>query len=143
MNKYEIMAILPHRDNMLLIDEALVEDEKAYGKYAVRGDEWFLQGHYPGNPVVPGVILCEILAQSAGILLAGQTEAEATPYLTGISSARFKTPVRPGDTVGTECVITKSRPPFYFASGELRVDGKLCLKAEFSFAIVSAPAPEG
>ena len=138
MNKEEIMAILPHRDNMLLLDEAVVENEKSYGKYTVRGDEWFLQGHYPGNPIVPGVIQCEILAQSAGVLLAGQITGEATPYLTGITSARFKTPVKPGDVVETKCAITKTRPPFYFAAGELHVGGKLCLKAEFSFAIVDS-----
>ena len=53
MNQKEIMEILPHRDNMLLVDEAYMENDTAYGKYHVRGDEWFLQGHFPGNPVVP------------------------------------------------------------------------------------------
>ena len=136
MNKDKIMAILPHRDAMLLIDEAMLENGKAKGKYTVRGDEWFLRGHFPGNPVVPGVILCEILAQSACVLLEGETSSDATPYFTGISSARFKTPVKPGDTIDTECTITKSKPPFYFASGHASVDGKLCVKAEFSFAII-------
>ena len=68
MNKQEIMQLLPHRDSMLLIDEAEVVDGEAHGRKTITGDEWFLQGHFPGNPVVPGVILCEILAQSAGIL---------------------------------------------------------------------------
>ena len=132
------MAILPHRDSMLLIDEAVLEEEagKAIGKYTVRGDEWFLDGHFPGNPVVPGVILCEILAQSACVLLVGEIPDGATPYFTGIDSARFKSPVKPGDTIETECVITKKKPPFYFASAEASVNGKLCVKAEFSFAII-------
>ena len=130
------MAVLPHRDDMLLIDEAVMIDGKAYGKYTVRGDEWFLNGHFPGNPVVPGVILCEILAQSACVLLGGEATSEATPYFTGISNARFRTPVKPGDTIETECMITKSKPPFYFASGTGSVDGKQCIKAEFSFAVL-------
>ena len=124
---------------MLLIDEAVLEDGKARGKYTVRGDEWFLDGHFPGNPVVPGVILCEILAQSACILLDSGIASGETPYFTGIDSARFKAPVKPGDTVETECSIINSRPPFYFASGQARVNGKLCLKAAFSFAILRTP----
>ncbi len=135
MNRTEIMGILPHRDNMLLIDEAAVEEGKARGKYHVRGDEWFLKGHFPGNPVVPGVILCEILAQSACVLLAGEAEG-ATPFFTGLDKVKFKTPVRPGDTLETECVITKAKPPFYFAEGQGSVNGKVCVKAEFSFALV-------
>lgn len=135
MNKSEIMTILPHRDNMLLIDEAELIDNKANAKYHVRGDEWFLNGHFPGNPVVPGVILCEILAQSTCVLLAGKTEG-AIPYFTGIENARFKSPVKPGDTIETECVITKEKPPFYFAEGQGYVNGKLCVKAAFSFALI-------
>lgn len=136
MNRTEIMAILPHRDNMLLIDEAELSDGKAFGKYHVRGDEWFLQGHFPGNPVVPGVILCEILAQSACVLLAEGGTDGATPMFTGLDGVKFKAPVKPGDTIETECVITKAKPPFYFASGEGKVGGRLCVKAEFSFALV-------
>ena len=135
MKREEIMSILPHRGNMLLIDEAVVEDGKACGKYTVRGDEWFLDGHFPGNPIVPGVILCEILAQSACVLLSGKTGG-VTPYFTGITSAKFKAPVYPGDTIETRCIIEKEKAPFYFASGELTVNGKLCLNAEFSFALV-------
>ena len=137
MNRDEIMAVLPHRDNMLLVDEAVMVDDIAYGKYTVRGDEWFLNGHFPGNPVVPGVILCEILAQSTCVLLGGKITNGATPYFTGINSARFRTPVKPGDTIETECTITKSKPPFYFASGTGIVDGKQCIKAEFSFAVLA------
>ena len=136
MEHKEIMKILPHRGSMLLLDEVCLLDGKAHGRYRVRGDEWFLDGHFPGNPVVPGVILCEILAQSACVLLEGRIKDGSTPYFTGISEARFKEPVKPGDTVETVCMITKSKGQFYFASGTVCVGARLCAKAEFSFAIM-------
>lgn len=138
MNQEEIMKILPHRDNMLLLEEVSREEDTARGKYHVRGDEWFLKGHFPENPVVPGVILCEILAQSACILLADQMTEGKTPMYTGLNNVRFKSPVKPGDTFETRCRITRSKPPFYFAEGSGYVEDRLCLKAEFSFAIVGA-----
>lgn len=136
MNKEEIQKILPHRDDMLLIEEAFLEGDKAIARYHFRGDEFFFRGHFPGNPVVPGVILCEILAQSAVALLSSVQTENTVPYYTGIDKVRFKSPVRPGDTIETECTITKAKPPFYFAQGQGTVNGKVCVKAEFSFALV-------
>ena len=135
MNQEEIKKILPHRDNMLLIEEVCEEDGVAYGKYHVRGDEWFLQGHFPGNPIVPGVILCEMLAQSACVLLKDTMSSGKLPYFTGLDGVRFKNPVKPGDTFETECRIVRAKPPFYFAEGKGSVAGNLCVKAEFSFAV--------
>ena len=135
MNQEEIKTILPHRDNMLLVEEAYKEENTARGKYHVRGDEWFLQGHFPENPVVPGVILCEMLAQSACVLLSDVMTDGKLPLFTGLNNVRFKTPVKPGDTFETECSIVRAKPPFYFAEGKGFVAGNLCVKAEFSFAI--------
>ena len=136
MNKEELMTILPHRDNMLLVEEAYVEDGHSHGKYEIKGTEWFLKGHFPGKPVVPGVILCEMMAQSTCVLLQDRMEEGMTPFFTGIKDVRFKTPVLPGDVFESECELIKEKPPFYFAKGKGFVDGKLCVKAEFSFALI-------
>lgn len=136
MDRNEIMTILPHRDHMLLVDEVEKVENEAHGKYHVTGEEFFLKGHFPGNPVVPGVILCEILAQSACVLLRDQMTEGRLPMYTGLNNVKFKSPVRPGDTFETKCRITRAKHPFYFASGEGYVGDRLCLKAEFSFAIV-------
>ena len=135
MNREEIKMILPHREEMLLLDEVEREGEYAHGKYRVRGDEWFLRGHFPGNPVMPGVIQCEILAQSACVLLADVMEEGKLPMYTGLNNVRFKAPVRPGDCFETWCRITRSKGPFYFAEGSASVNGKVCITAEFSFAV--------
>ena len=135
MNREEIKNILPHRDNMLLLDDAENIDGTAIGHYHVTGDEFFLKGHFPENPIVPGVILCEILAQSACVLLGDDIAKGKTPVYTGLDKVRFKNPVRPGDTIETKCVIKRAKAPFYFAEGTASVDGKVCVSAEFSFAV--------
>lgn len=136
MNREEIMKILPHRDAMLLVDEAEVVDGAARGKCFIRGDEWFLKGHFPENPVVPGVILCEMLAQSACVLLSQEKMQKVTPFFTGLDNVRFKGQVKPGDTFETECVVVREKTPFVFAKGKGFVNGKLCVAAEFSFALI-------
>ncbi len=133
MKQEEIKAILPHRDNMLLGEEAKVDGETAVGTYHVRGDEWFLQGHFPGNPVVPGVILCEMMAQATCVLLREQIPQASTPYFTSMNNVRFKSPVKPGDTFESRCKLLKVKKPFYFAEGKGYVDGKLSVKAELEF----------
>ena len=137
MDREEIMRILPHRDDMLLLDDIAKSGGEAVGHYTVRGDEFFLRGHFPQNPIVPGVILCEILAQSACVLMRGVMDEGKIPMYTGLDKVRFRSPVRPGDTVETRCRIRRAKPPFYFASGEVTVDGRLCVTAEFSFAVTA------
>ena len=111
MNKEQIKEFLPHREPMLLVDEMSVDENNiGHAKYYVTGEEFFLKGHFPGHPVVPGVILCEIMAQSSGLLLGDEIKGKQTHY-TGIDNVRFKTPVVPGDTVEvtTEIVARKAK----------------------------------
>ena len=135
MNKNEIKSILPHREPMLLVDEVEVVDDVAIGHYTVRGDEFFLQGHFPGNPVVPGVILCEMMAQSACLLV--QTDSgKFTPYFTGLKNVKFKEKVTPGDTVTFKSQKTAQKGPFYFVKSDGFIEDKLCVTGELSFAVV-------
>ena len=144
MKKDELINILPHRDDMLLVEEAELEEVAdgegtkliSHGKYTVRGDEFFLRGHFPGNPVVPGVILCEMLAQSSCLLFKDEMGEGKLSMFTGLKEVKFRNPVKPGDTFETQCEIVKQKPPFYFAKGKGFVDGKVCIQAEFSFALV-------
>lgn len=135
MDRNEMMRILPHRNSMLLLDEVVTEGEEAHGRYEIKGTEWFLDGHFPSYPIVPGVVLCEILAQSTCILLGDKAEGKL-PVYAGIDKVRFLSPVRPGDVFETKCRLTKSKEPFYFAIGEGYVDGRLCVRAEYSFALL-------
>lgn len=142
MTREELQNLLPHRDDMLLLDEAAIEDGKAHGKKLIRGDEYFLRGHFPGDPIVPGVILCEIMAQSACVLLGEKAEGKKIKTLfTGLDGVRFKRSVRPGETFETFCEIEKSKGPFYWAKGKGYVGSELCVSASFSFAIF--PDEEG
>ena len=135
MDREQIKQILPHREPMLLVDEVDLVEGEAHGKCHIRGDEFFLQGHFPGNPVVPGVIQCEMMAQSACALLLDEARGK-TPLFTGLDKVKFRGQVKPGDTLETRCQLVRQRGMFYFAKGEGRVNGKLVVSAEFSFALV-------
>ena len=135
MNREALKTILPHREPMLLLDDVQQVEEEAVGHYTVRGDEFFLQGHFPDNPIVPGVILCEMAAQSSCLLMADKVKGKATLYA-GMNNVKFKTPVRPGDRVEFTCERIRSLGPFHFIKAVGKVNGKLAVSGEFSFALV-------
>ncbi|MBQ9113542.1 MAG: beta-hydroxyacyl-ACP dehydratase [Clostridia bacterium] len=136
MNREEIKEILPHREPMLLVDEVHQnEDGTVTGSYHVRGDEFFLQGHFPGNPIVPGVMLCEMAAQCSCLLMADKVRGKTTLYA-GMNNVKFKNPVRIGDTVEFTCAHIRSIGPFHFMKAEGRNNGKIAVSGEFSFALV-------
>ena len=135
MDRIEIQKILPHRDPMLLIDEVELSGGIAIGKYTVRGDEYFLQGHFPDNPVVPGVMLCEMMAQSACLLI-NTDEKKYTPYYTGLNNVKFKKKVLPGDCIVFKSEIIKQKDIFYFIKSVGYVNGVICASGELSFALV-------
>ena len=120
---------------MLLVDDMAKDGETAIGHYRVRGDEYFLQGHFPGYPVVPGVILCEIMGQCSATLLLEELPGRL-PFYAGIDKVRFKRQVRPGDVVTVTSHIANRRGLTFFIDAEARVDGMLCARGELIFMLV-------
>ena len=97
MDREELKEYLPHREPMLLIDRIDIdEDGICHAEYLVKEDEFFCRGHFPGNPIVPGAIQCEIMAQSCALLVKDEIVGKTTLY-SGIDNVRFKHPVKPGD----------------------------------------------
>jgi 3-hydroxyacyl-[acyl-carrier-protein] dehydratase len=136
MNRDEIKRLLPHREPMLLVDETTLEGDEAHGRYTVRGDEWFLKGHFPGNPVVPGVVLCEMIGQNCAVLL-GDKLLGKTPFFTGMNKVKFRHTVRPGDTLELTARITRSNGPFYMTEGRAQLGDRIVAQGEFSFALLA------
>lgn len=136
MNKDDIKKFLPHREPMLLIEEAVIDaDGTAHARYTVKEDEFFTRGHFPGNPIVPGVILCEIMAQSCTLIL-GEKLKGHTPFYAGLDKVRFKHMVRPGDTIEVSAKPIAVRGALYVIGAEAKVDGHLACKGELTFYLM-------
>ncbi len=135
MNREEIKEFLPHREPMLLVDWTEGNGEAIKATYHVTGEEFFLRGHFPDFPVVPGVILCEIMAQSCTLILGDKLKGH-TPFYAGLDKVRFKHMVRPGDTIEVDARPIAIRGSLYVIGAEAHVDGKLACKGELTFYLV-------
>ncbi|MCM1213460.1 MAG: 3-hydroxyacyl-ACP dehydratase FabZ [Lachnospiraceae bacterium] len=134
----EIMEIIPHRHPFLLIDtiEELEPGVRAVGKKCVSANEPYFQGHFPGNPVMPGVLIMEALAQVGAVAMLSQPEFKGrTAYFAGIDKARFRRKVLPGDVLELETAIVKVKGPIGIGQAVARVNGKVAAQAELTFAI--------
>ena len=138
MNTQQIMDILPHRSPFLLIDtvEELQPGVKCVAKKNVTMNEPHFMGHFPGNPVMPGVLILEALAQTGAVAILSLPENRGkTAYFAGIDKAKFKQMVRPGDTLELETTIIRSKGPIGVGEAIATVNGKLAAKAELTFAV--------
>lgn len=134
----EIMEIIPHRHPFLLIDtiESLEPGVGAVGKKCVSGNEPFFAGHFPGNPVMPGVLIIEALAQVGAVAMLSLPEMKGkTAYFAGIDKAKFRRKVLPGDVLLLETIITKVKGPVGVGRAVATVDGRKVAEAELTFAI--------
>lgn len=138
LNTQQIMEIIPHRNPFLLIDtiEELVPGEKAVAKKNVTMNEPYFMGHFPGNPVMPGVLIIEALAQTGAVAILCQDEWKGkTAYFAGINNAKFKQKVVPGDTLELTTEIIKVKGPIGVGKAVAKVNGKTACMAELTFAI--------
>lgn len=138
LNSSDIQKIIPHRYPMLLIDKVieLKEGEKAVGIKNVTFNEQFFQGHFPGNPVMPGVLIVEALAQTGAVaILSLEKFRNKTVYFAGIKNVKFKKKVIPGDTLKLVTEITKLKGSFGIGSAFAYVDDEVAVEAELIFAV--------
>jgi 3-hydroxyacyl-[acyl-carrier-protein] dehydratase len=136
-----VMRMLPHRYPMLLVDRVveLVAQERAVGVKNVTFNEPFFPGHFPADPIMPGVLLIEALGQTAAVLMIaslGADTSDKSVYFMSIDGARFRRPVRPGDEVRLAVQLLKARLGVWRFAGQALVGGQVASEAEFSAKLV-------
>ena len=166
MNTQEIEQFIPHRKPMLLVDEIVSRSEdKIVCRKTFHEDDFFVQGHFPGQPIVPGVIQCECCLQAGAILLSADTMQAAgtqeiepnsdpkhstvntptadgkVPVATRMDAVKFKRMVRPGDTVEIQVVLKERVSNAYYLTGKMLLDGKLAARLDFACSIANPGPP--
>lgn len=141
--KEEIYKLIPHREPFLFVDKIEeIRENGATTSRTIRAEEPQFEGHYPGNPIMPGVLLCEAVFQTAGIYLSKKIEEsggsikELTPILSRIKEAKFKQMVKPGDHVMIEVTEDEKLGKFYFMKGKVMKEGKTVVTVDFAIALI-------
>ncbi len=139
MPDYTVEDFIPHRPPFLWVDEIIsLENEVVITRKTFPADLPFFEGHYPGNPLVPGVILCEAIFQTGAILMANrlqEADTTGTPVLTRIENAKFKQMVRPGDTVEIQVQLKETISTASLFKGKLLLNGKPAVAVSFTCVI--------
>jgi 3-hydroxyacyl-[acyl-carrier-protein] dehydratase len=138
LDRAAIEAILPHREPFLLIDEVLELEpgKRVVARKRVRDGEWYLRGHFPGRPVMPGVLIVEAMAQTGAVAVLSEEENRGRLALfAGIDDTRFKRIVEPGDELELECTLEQVRGPVGKGKARATVDGQLAARGTLTFAV--------
>lgn len=133
--------LLPHRPPFLFVDEILdlVPGASARGRWRLTGDEWFFQGHFPGRPTLPGVLMCEAIAQVGALaVLADERFAGKLPLFGGLDKARFRRQVVPGDELILECEMGRLSARAGKGSGRALLNGEVATEADLMFVVLDA-----
>jgi 3-hydroxyacyl-[acyl-carrier-protein] dehydratase len=142
LDRAAIEAILPHREPFLLLDEVteLEPGSRVVARKRVREDEWYLPGHFPGNPIMPGVLMVEAMAQCGAVAVLSEEENRGKLALfAGIDDVRFKRLVRPGDELELVCELERVRGPVGRGKARATVDGELAVRGTLLFALTDLP----
>ena len=146
----DVLEIIPHRPPFLFVDKIIdITGTNISTEKRVKPNESFFKGHYPGNPIMPGVLVCEAVFQSGAILLSStqknsgtsKADSKGVPVLTRIKDVKFKNIVRPDDLLQIQVELVEKIGEAYFMNGVARVDGKVVLRAKFTVALINNLEP--